>query len=145
LQFSEKQAATTIEVAELEDFCRRANWTASHYADSATGDARASRPGRDRLLKDAQRKPIDVVVVSKLECFGRSLRASRFRHVSSPIEVPGRIKDYPRIGVTPSQTTELPQYLVLPVGRQPIHHVCSSAIQVASRIHHNASSRHSAG
>lgn len=77
LQFSlEKQAATTSEIAELEDFCRRANWTASQYADSAAGDPRASRPGRDRLLRDAKSQRIDVVVVLKLECFGRSLRDS---------------------------------------------------------------------
>src|SRR5450755_5161920 len=62
-----------IQVAELKDYVERRGWTlASVYQDQISG-AKASRPGLDQLIADARRRKFDVVVVWKLDRFGRSL------------------------------------------------------------------------
>jgi DNA invertase Pin-like site-specific DNA recombinase len=63
----------TIQVAELKDYVDRRGWTlASVYQDQMSG-AKASRPGLDQLMTDARCRRFDVVVVWKLDRFGRSL------------------------------------------------------------------------
>ena len=63
-----------MHLTELQELCRRSQWTSSVYADMATGRARVSRPDLQRLLQDATLKLIDVVVVWKLHCFGHGVR-----------------------------------------------------------------------
>ena len=63
-----------IQLAELEEYVKRWGWDLSLYADKESGKAGVARPGLDRLLKDAQQKKIDIVLVYKLDRFGRSLR-----------------------------------------------------------------------
>jgi DNA invertase Pin-like site-specific DNA recombinase len=63
----------TIQVSELKDYVERRGWTlANVYQDQMSG-AKASRPGLDQLMADARRRQFDVVVVWKLDRFGRSL------------------------------------------------------------------------
>lgn len=62
-----------IQVAELKDYVERRGWTlASVYQDQMSG-AKVSRPGLDQLMADARCRRFDVVVVWKLDRFGRSL------------------------------------------------------------------------
>jgi putative DNA-invertase from lambdoid prophage Rac len=62
-----------IEVTELKDYVERRGWTLTNaYQDQMSG-AKASRPGLDQLMADARRRRFDVVVVWKLDRFGRSL------------------------------------------------------------------------
>ena len=56
----------------LEEFCRRSKWTSAIFADRA-GEAGVHRPGLDRLLKHAKLKLIELVIVWKLDTFGRLL------------------------------------------------------------------------
>src|SRR6478609_5397081 len=63
----------TIQVSQLKDYVERRGWTlAGVYQDQMSG-AKASRPGLDQLMADAQRRQFDVVLVWKLDRFGRSL------------------------------------------------------------------------
>jgi putative DNA-invertase from lambdoid prophage Rac len=62
-----------IQVTELKDYVERRGWTLTNaYQDQMSG-AKASRPGLDQLMADARRRRFDVVVVWKLDRFGRSL------------------------------------------------------------------------
>jgi putative DNA-invertase from lambdoid prophage Rac len=62
-----------IQVRELKDYIERRGWTLARvYQDQMSG-AKASRPGLDQLMADARCRRFDVVVVWKLDRFGRSL------------------------------------------------------------------------
>jgi putative DNA-invertase from lambdoid prophage Rac len=62
-----------IQVRELKEYVERRGWKlVSVYQDQMSG-AKASRPGLDQLMADARRRRFDVVVVWKLDRFGRSL------------------------------------------------------------------------
>jgi putative DNA-invertase from lambdoid prophage Rac len=62
-----------IQIRELKEYVERRGWElASIYQDQMSG-AKASRPGLDQLISDARRRKFDVVVVWKLDRFGRSL------------------------------------------------------------------------
>src|ERR1017187_8033319 len=62
-----------IQIRELKEYVERRGWElTSVYQDQMSG-AKASRPGLDQLIVDARRRKFDVVVVWKLDRFGRSL------------------------------------------------------------------------
>jgi putative DNA-invertase from lambdoid prophage Rac len=62
-----------IQIRELKEYVERRGWElAGTYQDQMSG-AKASRPGLDQLIADARRRKFDVVVVWKLDRFGRSL------------------------------------------------------------------------
>jgi len=63
----------SLQIAELTEYVKRRGWElAGIYQDTLSG-ARADRPGLDRLMRDARLRRFDVVVVWKLDRFGRSL------------------------------------------------------------------------
>ncbi len=63
----------SLQIAELTEYVRRRGWQlASVYQDTLSG-CRGDRPGLDRLMQDARLRRFDVVVVWKLDRFGRSL------------------------------------------------------------------------
>ena len=62
-----------IQVRELTDYIQRRGWElAGIYQDQISG-AKANRPGLDKLMCDARQRRFDVVLVWKLDRFGRSL------------------------------------------------------------------------
>lgn len=62
-----------IQIRELKEYVERRGWDLTGtYQDQMSG-AKASRPGLDQLMADARRRKFDVVVVWKLDRFGRSL------------------------------------------------------------------------
>lgn len=64
----------TLQTRELREYCERRSWTvAGEYVDMASG-ANDSRPELNRLLADVHRRKCDVVLVWKLDRWGRSLR-----------------------------------------------------------------------
>ena len=63
-----------LQLAELRAYCSRMNWEAVEYVEKASGSAGKSRPELERLMKDAQLRRFDVVLVWKLDRFGRSLQ-----------------------------------------------------------------------
>ena len=64
-----------MQLRELREYARRRGWkVAGEYVDAGISGAKASRPELDRLMHDASRRAFDVVLVYKLDRFGRSVR-----------------------------------------------------------------------
>lgn len=62
-----------LQVRELSEYVTRRGWDLhATYEDTMSG-AKARRPGLDRLMRDAAMRKFDVVLVWKLDRFGRSL------------------------------------------------------------------------
>jgi len=63
-----------MQLRELREYCAARKWTiAAEYTDTASG-AKDKRPGLNQLMVAAKRRRFDVVLVWKLDRFGRSLR-----------------------------------------------------------------------
>ncbi|HZO55375.1 MAG TPA: recombinase family protein, partial [Bryobacteraceae bacterium] len=62
-----------IQIRELTEYVERRGWNlAAIYQDKVSG-AKAKRPGLDAMMADARLRKFDVVLVLKLDRFGRSL------------------------------------------------------------------------
>jgi len=63
-----------MQLKELREYCSRRGWTfARVYVDTDWG---SDRPELDRLMKDASLHWFDIVLVWRLDRFGRSVRIS---------------------------------------------------------------------
>ena len=63
------------QLRELREYACRRGWSVmTEYVDTGWSGAKASRPQLDRLMSDASRREFDVVLVYKLDRFGRSVR-----------------------------------------------------------------------
>jgi DNA invertase Pin-like site-specific DNA recombinase len=64
-----------LQLRELRDYATRRDWTlVEEYVDAGFSGAKDSRPALNKLMTDAGRRRFDVVLVWKLDRFGRSLR-----------------------------------------------------------------------
>ncbi len=64
-----------MQIRELREYAARRGWEiGTEYIDSGWSGAKASRPALDRLMRDASQRRFDVVLVWKLDRFGRSVR-----------------------------------------------------------------------
>jgi DNA invertase Pin-like site-specific DNA recombinase len=64
----------SLQLRELREYVARRGWTvAGEYVDEGFSGAKASRPALDRLMRDAASRVFDVVVVWKVDRFGRSV------------------------------------------------------------------------
>jgi DNA invertase Pin-like site-specific DNA recombinase len=64
-----------MQLRELREFIDRRGWQITEeYVDKGISGSKGSRPALDRLMADASRRKFDVVLVWKLDRFGRSLR-----------------------------------------------------------------------
>ena len=64
---------TDNQLHELRQYADARGWTVTEYTDTISG-ARDRRPALDRLVKDARRRRVDVVIVWRLDRLGRSLK-----------------------------------------------------------------------
>jgi DNA invertase Pin-like site-specific DNA recombinase len=65
----------TLQTRELREYCERRGWSiTSEYADIGVSGAKEKRPELNKLITDEHRRRFDVVLVWKLDRFGRSLR-----------------------------------------------------------------------
>ena len=63
-----------LQLRELRDYIGRRGWEAAgEYVDDAVSDAKASPPALNTMMADAARRRFDVVVVWKIDRFGRSV------------------------------------------------------------------------
>jgi DNA invertase Pin-like site-specific DNA recombinase len=60
------------QLSELRDYVKRQGWVATEYVEKLSGKEGIRRPAMEQLLLDAQNKRFEVVVVWKLDRFGRS-------------------------------------------------------------------------
>jgi DNA invertase Pin-like site-specific DNA recombinase len=64
-----------LQTGDLREFAEARGWRlADEYVDSGVSGSKDSRPELNRLMADAKRRKFDVVLVWKLDRFGRSLR-----------------------------------------------------------------------
>jgi putative DNA-invertase from lambdoid prophage Rac len=62
-----------MQLADLRQYCAARGWEVyGEYVDTISG-TKSSRPGRNKLMKDVRARRVDVVVVWKLDRWGRSL------------------------------------------------------------------------
>jgi putative DNA-invertase from lambdoid prophage Rac len=71
---STEDQSCALQLTELRGYVERSGWTGVEYVETASGKAGGKRPVLDRLLQDARLKKFDVVLVWKLDRFGRSLQ-----------------------------------------------------------------------
>jgi DNA invertase Pin-like site-specific DNA recombinase len=65
----------SLQTRELRQFAEARGWQLTdEYVDAGVSGAKDSRPELNRLMADAKRRKFDVVLVWKLDRFGRSLR-----------------------------------------------------------------------
>jgi DNA invertase Pin-like site-specific DNA recombinase len=63
-----------MQVRELREYCKKRGWIiAGEYVDRGISGAQDSRPQLNRLMTDAHRRHIDVVVVWKFDRLARSV------------------------------------------------------------------------
>ena len=63
------------QLQELRRYVRARSWpAATEYVDRGVSGSRDRRPALDRLVADAKRRRIDVLVVWRLDRLGRNLR-----------------------------------------------------------------------
>src|SRR5690242_6061100 len=64
-----------MQLRELREYCERRGWEiAGEYVDTGVSGAKDSRPELNRLMTAARQRHFDVVLVWKMDRFGRSLR-----------------------------------------------------------------------
>jgi DNA invertase Pin-like site-specific DNA recombinase len=65
----------SLQTREMRQFAEARGWElADEYVDQGVSGAKDSRPELNRLMADAHKRRFDVVLVWKLDRFGRSLR-----------------------------------------------------------------------
>jgi DNA invertase Pin-like site-specific DNA recombinase len=62
------------QLTELRRYVAARGWTTAEYVDRGISGAKDRRPSLDRLLTDARRRRVDVVVCWRLDRLGRNLR-----------------------------------------------------------------------
>jgi DNA invertase Pin-like site-specific DNA recombinase len=64
-----------LQLAPLREYCERRGFgVVDEYVDNGVSGIKNSRPQLDRLLRAARRRQIDLILVWKLDRFGRSLK-----------------------------------------------------------------------
>ena len=64
-----------MQLRELRDYAASRGWKiAEEYIDLGVSGSKGSRPALNRLMTDAGRRKFDIILVWKLDRFGRSLR-----------------------------------------------------------------------
>ncbi len=62
-----------MQLTDLRAHCERNGWPAVEYIETGSGKASGRRPVLAKLLKDAQARLFDTVLVWKMDRFGRSI------------------------------------------------------------------------
>ena len=64
-----------MQLVELREYASRRRWEIfGEYVDSGISGSKESRPQLNRLMSDAHRRHLDVVLCWKVDRFGRSLK-----------------------------------------------------------------------
>lgn len=63
-----------LQLTELRAFAARSGWDVEEYVDQGVSGTKRSRPALNRLMADARMKRFGIVLVWKLDRFGRSLQ-----------------------------------------------------------------------
>ncbi len=66
------QQTLPMQIKKMRDYVKSRDWTLTAEVQDIASGAK-TRPKREELLKMARRREIDVIIVWKLDRFGRSL------------------------------------------------------------------------
>jgi putative DNA-invertase from lambdoid prophage Rac len=102
----------SLQLRELRTYVKARGWkVAAEYVDTGWSGAKASRPELDRLMQDARERKVDVILVWKLDRWGRSVQ-----------NLVGSLQELHSLGVRWIATTQgLDTDESSPVGRLLIH------------------------
>jgi DNA invertase Pin-like site-specific DNA recombinase len=67
------QHTLAMQMDALREFATRCGWTVTDAVEEIASGAQSHRPKRQALLKAAKQRPLDVILVWKLDRWGRSL------------------------------------------------------------------------
>jgi putative DNA-invertase from lambdoid prophage Rac len=67
------QQTLPLQIQRMEEYAASRSWTITHQVEEQASGAKDTRPKRAEVLKAARRREIDVVVVWKLDRWGRSM------------------------------------------------------------------------
>ena len=62
------------QLRELRQYVEARGWTAQEYVDHGVSGAKDRRPALDRLVRDAMRRRLDVLICWRLDRLGRNLK-----------------------------------------------------------------------
>ena len=62
-----------LQLRELQEYAKRQGWEVTEIYQDVISGAKGSRPGLNHLMEDARARKFDVILVWKLDRFGRSL------------------------------------------------------------------------
>jgi putative DNA-invertase from lambdoid prophage Rac len=99
-----------MQLTELREYAERQGWEIVEYVEHASGKGGGRRPVLDRLMADAAMKRVDVVLVWKLDRFGRSLK-----HIMAGIETldAGGVRFMaPSMGIDTDKRTPMGNFLL---------------------------------
>jgi putative DNA-invertase from lambdoid prophage Rac len=63
-----------MQLRDLREYCQHRGWKATEYVDTGISGAQTSREQLDRLMADARRRKVDVVICWRFDRFARSAR-----------------------------------------------------------------------
>jgi len=63
-----------MQLRDLREYCQRRAWKAVEYVDTGVSGVKASRDQLDRLMADARRRRVDVVICWRFDRFARSTK-----------------------------------------------------------------------
>ncbi len=63
-----------MQLRDLREYCERRGWKATEYVDTGVSGAKSSRERLDRLMDDARRRKLDVVICWRFDRFARSTK-----------------------------------------------------------------------
>ncbi len=71
---STEHQSVDVQLVELRDYVARRGWQlVAEYVDHVSG-AKESRPSLNRMMSDARQRKFDILLVWKIDRFGRSLK-----------------------------------------------------------------------
>lgn len=70
-----------LQLKDLREYCERRGWHTIEYVDNGVSGAKACREQLDRLMQDARRRKVDVVICWRFDRFARSTK-----HLLSALE-----------------------------------------------------------
>lgn len=84
---ADKGQDVDLQLGELREYATRRGLTITEFIDEGISGAKARRPALDAMLKAAQTRRIDVIIVWRLDRLGRSL--SHLLHVLNELKAVG--------------------------------------------------------
>jgi putative DNA-invertase from lambdoid prophage Rac len=69
------EQSVDMQVSELTDYAQNRGWLiVDQYLDCGVSGSKESRPALNRLMNDARQRKFDILLVCKIDRFGRSLK-----------------------------------------------------------------------